>query len=156
MFKNVIIAVLAAACVFLAVSLYAGSGFRSGEEISPAEYGGLLNLKNVFPAAEYRERVQPLLREAFVDGRVTRERLRILGEKLNDVGARTLKTLEGEPAGEKVSRAWDSAKDSAAALGESIGRHVDEAMRELGDAVEGLKPRGNAGQSGRSGVSVDL
>ena len=152
MLRNVIIAVLASGMLFFAVEGYAEQPGWGDEEISVAEYGGLLALRDLFPSDEYRSRVLPLLREAFVDGRVTRSRLQTLNRKLNDVGARTLKALEEERTRDKMSRAWDSAKGGAAALGESFG----EAMRDFGDAVDGLKPRRAPEPQVRNGGSVDL
>ena len=155
MIRNVIIVVLAAACVFLGVSRYMERKAWNESEISPAEYGGLLELRTFFSSSDYREKVLPLLRGAFVDGRVTRERLNELGTKLSGVGARTLDALEADSTRDRVSRAWDDARDGAAAFGESLGRQVGKAMRELGDAVEGLKPK-RAPESSRPEGTVDL
>lgn len=155
MIRNVIIVVLAAACVFLGVSRYMERKAWNESEISPAEYGGLLELRTLFSASDYREKVLPLLCGAFVDGRVTRERLNELGTKLSGVGARTLDALEADSTRDRVSRAWDDARDGAAAFGESLGRQVGKAMRELGDAVEGLKPK-RAPESSRPEGTVDL
>lgn len=156
MSKNVIIVVLAAACVFLAVNQYVEDKAWKEAEISPAEYGGLLMLRDVYSAADYRDRVLPLVREAFVDGRVTRERLNELGGHLDGLGKRTLSLLEEMRTGERVSRAWDDARDGAAALGESLGRQMGRAMRELGDAVEGLKQKSEPEGPSRGGGSVEL
>lgn len=141
MIRNLIIVVLAAACVFLFASQYMDHKAWKEAEISPAEYGGLVELRELFSASDYREKVLPLLREAFVDGRVTRGRLEELGRKLSGTGPRTLEMLEADRTRDRVSRAWDDARDGAAALGESLGRQVGKAMRELSDAVEGLKPK---------------
>lgn len=140
MMKNVIIVVLSAACV-LAAGLYIDHAAREKEEISPAEYAGLLQLRDLYPSDIYREEVLPYLRQAFVGGKVTRRSMQELGERLQDLGPRTLAALEQKTTGDRVARAWDDAKEGAAALGESLGRQMGEAMRELGDAVEGLKPR---------------
>ena len=69
MFKNIVIAVLAAACIFLVVNQRMERAARGEEEISPAEYGGLAALRDVIPAEEYRAKVLPLLQEALKDGR---------------------------------------------------------------------------------------
>lgn len=156
MSKNVIIVVLAAACVFLAVNQYVEDKAWKEAEISPAEYGGLLMLRDMYSAADYEDRILPLLREAFVDGRVTRERLEMLGLRLDGLGSRTLDLLEEKRAGDRVSRAWDDARDGAAALGESLGRQMGRAMRELGDAVEGLKPKRAPESPARPDGSVEL
>lgn len=141
MIRNLIIVVLAAACVFLFAGQYMDHKAWKEAEISPAEYGGLVELRELFSASDYREKVLPMLREAFVDGRVTRGRLEELGRKLSGTGPRTLEMLEADRTRDRVSRAWDDARDGAAALGESLGRQMGKAMRELGDAVEGLKPK---------------
>lgn len=154
--KNVIIVVLAAACVFLAVNQYMENRAWEEAEISPAEYGGLLMLRDMYSAADYRDKVLPLVREAFADGRVTRARLNELGVRLDGLGKRTLTLLEESRASERVSRAWDDARDGAAALGESLGRQMGKAMRELGDAVEGLKPKSAPESSARQDGRVEL
>ena len=156
MLKNVIIVVLAAACVFLAVNQYMENRAWEEAEISPAEYGGLLMLRDMYSAADYRDKVLPLVREAFADGRVTRARLNELGVRLDGLGKRTLTLLEESRASERVSRAWDDARDGAAALGESLGRQMGKAMRELGDAVEGLKPKSAPESSARQDGRVEL
>lgn len=156
MMKNVIIVVLAAACIFLAAGRYMDRAAWEDEEISPAEYGGLLALRNAFSAGEYRDRVLPLLRQAFVDGKVTRGRLEELGKHLENTGVQTLRILEEGRTRDRVSRAWDEAREGAAALGESMGRKMGEAMRELGDAVEGLKPRRSPDSQNRYDGGVDL
>lgn len=155
MIRNVIIAVLAAACVFLAADQYMERRAWSEAEISPAEYGGLLELRSLFSASDYREKVLPLLREAFVDGKVTRARMNELGAKLSGVGARTFDALQADSTKDRVSRAWDDARDGAAAFGESLGRQVGKAMRELGDAVEGLNPK-RAPEPSRPEGTVEL
>lgn len=154
--KNVILAVLVAACAFLAANQYMERKAWEEAEISPAEYGGLAALRDMFLAAEYRDRILPLLRQAFVDGKVTNARLREFGDRLEGLGKRTLDILEAERAGDRVSRAWDDARDGAASLGESIGREMGKAMRELGDAVEGLKPKRRSDSNSRSGDRVEL
>ena len=140
MMKNGVIAVLAAVCVFLSAYLYREHMAWEEEEITPAEYGGLLALRELYSAGEYRDRVEPLLRQAFVDGKITRARLRELGKRLDNTGAQTFKVLGKESTSERVSKAWDDARDGAAALGESLGRQMGEALRELGDAVKELSP----------------
>ena len=152
--KNVIIVVLAAACVFLAAGLYGEHSSLEKDEISPAEYGGLLALREAYSSSVYREQVLPLLRQAFVDGRVTRERLHELGAQLKSLGPLTLDVLEQRTTGERVAKTWDDARDGAAALGESLGRQMGEAMRELGDAVEGLKPKRSPDSASEGGVSL--
>lgn len=152
MVRNVMVAALALGMLLVAAGAHAGEIAWGDEEISPAEYGGLLALREIFPSDEYRSRVLPLLREAFVDGKVTKRRLHILGEKLGDVGARTLKALEEERTRDKMSRAWDSAREGAAALGDSLG----DAMRDIGDAVDGLKPRRAPEPEVRNDGSVEL
>ena len=104
-----ICALLAAACVFLFASQYMDHKAWKEAEISPAEYGGLVELRELFSASDYREKVLPLLREAFVDGRVTRGRLEELGRKLSGIGPRTLEMLEADRTRDRVSRAWDRA-----------------------------------------------
>lgn len=156
MVRNIIIAVLAAACVALAANGYREHRAWKEAEISPAEYGGLLMLRDAYSAADYRDRVLPLVREAFVDGRVTRERLNELGDHLDGLGKRTLSLLEEMRTGERVSRAWDDARDGAAAFGESLGRQMGKAMRELGDAMEGLKPRRSPEGASRPDGRVEL
>lgn len=154
--KNIIIVILAALCAFLAVDAYMERRAWKEAEITPAEYGGLLMLRDAYSAADYREKVLPLVREAFVNGRVTRESLEALGARLNGLGSRTLDILEAERTSERVSRAWDDARDGAAALGESLGRQMGKAMRELGDAVEGLKPKRVPENSVRRDGRVEL
>lgn len=154
--KNIIIVVLAAACAFFAANVYLERKAWRDAEITPAEYGGLLMLRDMYSAADYEDRILPLLREAFVDGRVTRERLEMLGLRLDGLGSRTLDLLEEKRAGDRVSRAWDDARDGAAALGESLGRQMGRAMRELGDAVEGLKPKRVPEDSVRRDGRVEL
>ena len=92
MVKNVLIVLLAAACLFFGVDRY-GSFLQKDEEISAGEYGGLLSLRELYSAGDYEEKVLPLLREAFVDGKVTRERMQKLDEKLNDLGLRVFERL---------------------------------------------------------------
>lgn len=156
MFRNVMMVLLAAACVYLAVSRYVENKNWEEAEISPAEYGGLLLLRDLYDAGEYRDKVQPLLRDAFVDGKVTRARLRELGKQLPSVGIRTQSVLERSRTRDRVSRAWDDAKEGAADLGERLGRRMGEAMRDLGDAVEGLKPRRSPEPRYRGEGSVEL
>ena len=128
--KNVIIVVLAAACVFLAAGLYGEHSSLEKDEISPAEYGGLLALREAYSSSVYREQVLPLLRQAFVDRRVTRERLHELGAQLKSLGPLTLDVLEQRTTGERVAKAWDDARDGAAALGD----------RDTEIAIEGCAP----------------
>ena len=154
MIKNAIIAVLSAACV-LAAGLYADHAARDKEEISPAEYAGLLQLRELYPSDVYREEVLPYVRQAFVDGKVTRGRLQELGARLKDLGPRTLAALKQKKTSERVANAWDDAREGAAALGESLGRQMGEAMRELGNAVDGLKPKRSPEQNRHpDGVSL--
>lgn len=154
MIKNAIIAVLSAACV-LAAGLYADHEARNKKEISPAEYAGLLQLRELYSSDVYREEVLPYVRQAFVDGKVTRERLQELGAKLKDLGPRTLAALEQKKTSERVANAWDDAREGASALGESLGRQMGEAMRELGNAVDGLKPKRSPEQNRHpDGVSL--
>ena len=141
MFRNVVIVALAAACVFLAVSRYMEKKAWEEAEISPAEYGGLLALRELYSPGDYREKVLPLLRDAFVDGKVTRACLDELGKRLRGAGERTLDALKEDRARDRVARAWDDAREGAAELGETLGRRMEEAMRGLGDAVEGLTPK---------------
>ena len=156
MFRNVIIVVLAGACVFLSAHQYMERKAWDEAEISPAEYGGLVMLRDMLPVSDYRDKVLPLLRRAFVDGRVTNARLRELGNQLGGLGAQTLNILEEERTRDRVSQAWDDAREGAASLGESLGRGVGRAMKELGDAVEGLKPGGRSESSPRSEDRVEL
>ena len=156
MFRNIIIVVLAAACAGLGVNEYLERKAWREAEITPAEYGGLLSLRDLYSAADYKDKVLPLLREAFADGRVTREHLETLGRQLHGLGPRTLDNLQEDRTRDRVSRAWDDARDGAAALGESLGRQMGRAMRELGDAVEGLKPKSAPESSPRRDGSVEL
>lgn len=156
MFRNIVIVVLAASCVGLAANGYLERKARQEAEITPAEYGGLLMLRDMYSAADYRDKVLPLLRNAFSEGRVTRERLEELGRQLHGIGPRTLDMLEEDCTRDRVSRAWDDARDGAAALGESLGRQMGRAMRELGDAVEGLKPKSAPESSPRRDGRVEL
>ena len=140
MIRNIVIVLLAAACIALGVNQYREASLRDSEEISAAEYGGLLALRDLYSPRDYRERVLPLVEEAFVDGKVTRQRMRVLGEKLNGLGSRALEQLKKSDARSKVSRAWDDAKDSAANLGEKLGRKMDDAMRDLGETLDDMMP----------------
>ena len=90
MFRNIMIVLLAAACIALGANQYRQAVLRDGEEISAGEYGGLLALRNLYSAKDYQEKVLPLVEEAFVEGKVTRERMRVLGAKLNGLGGRRL------------------------------------------------------------------
>lgn len=105
MVKNVLIVLLAAACLFFGVDRY-GSFLQKDEEISAGEYGGLLSLRELYSAGDYEEKVLPLLREAFVDGKVTRERMQKLDGKLNDLGLRVFERLTRQDTKSRVSRAW--------------------------------------------------
>ena len=138
MFRNIIIVLLAAACIALGANQYRQAVLRDGEEISAGEYGGLLALRNLYSAKDYQEKVLPLVEEAFVEGKVTRERMRVLGAKLNGLGGRTLEQMKKADAMSKVSRAWDDARDSAANLGEKLGRKMDDAMRDLGETLDDM------------------
>ena len=129
---------LAAACIALGANQYRQAVLRDGEEISAGEYGGLLALRNLYSAKDYQEKVLPLVEEAFVEGKVTRERMRVLGAKLNGLGGRTLEQMKKADAMSKVSRAWDDARDSAANLGEKLGRKMDDAMRDLGETLDDM------------------
>ena len=122
MFKNIVIAVLAACCIFLVVNQRMERAARGEEEISPAEYGGLAALRDVIPAEEYRAKVLPLLQEALKDGKMTRDQLAALGAKLGDLGTQTLAAVERERP-----------QDGAADCGASFSRQMNEAMRELGE-----------------------
>ena len=73
-----------------------------------------------------------------MEGKVTRERMRVLGAKLNGLGGRTLEQMKKADAMSKVSRAWDDARDSAANLGEKLGRKMDDAMRDLGETLDDM------------------
>ncbi|HJD97764.1 hypothetical protein [Mailhella massiliensis] len=154
MIRNLMIVLLAAACIALGVNQYREASLRDSEEISAAEYGGLLALRSLYNARDYQERVLPLVEEAFVDGKVTRERMRALGEKLSGLGSRTLEQLKKSDARSKVARAWDDAKDSAADLGEKLGRKMDDAMRELGDTLEGMKSGRSSSRNRNEGVEL--
>ena len=138
MFRNIMIVLLAAACIALGANQYRQAVLRDGEEISAGEYGGLLALRNLYSAKDYQEKVLPLVEEAFVEGKVTRERMRVLGAKLNGLGGRTLEQMKTADAMSKVSRAWDDARDSAANLGEKLGRKMDDAMRDLGETLDDM------------------
>lgn len=138
MFRNIMIVLLAAACIALGANQYRQAVLRDGEEISAGEYGGLLALRNLYSAKDYQEKVLPLVEEAFVEGKVTRERMRVLGAKLNGLGGRTLEQMKKADAMSKVSRAWDDARDSAANLGEKLGRKMDDAMRDLGETLDDM------------------
>ena len=138
MFRNIMIVLLAAACIALGANQYRQAVLRDGEEISAGEYGGLLALRNLYSAKDYQEKVLPLVEEAVVEGKVTRERMRVLGAKLNGLGGRTLEQMKKADAMSKVSRAWDDARDSAANLGEKLGRKMDDAMRDLGETLDDM------------------
>ena len=138
MFRNIMIVLLAAACIALGANQYRQAVLRDGKEISAGEYGGLLALRNLYSAKDYQEKVLPLVEEAFVEGKVTRERMRVLGAKLNGLGGRTLEQMKKADAMSKVSRAWDDARDSAANLGEKLGRKMDDAMRDLGETLDDM------------------
>ena len=138
MFRNIMIVLLAAACIALGANQYRQAVLRDGEEISAGEYGGLLALRNLYSAKDYQDKVLPLVEEAFVEGKVTRERMRVLGAKLNGLGGRTLEQMKKADAMSKVSRAWDDARDSAANLGEKLGRKMDDAMRDLGETLDDM------------------
>ena len=138
MFRNIMIVLLAAACIALGANQYRQAVLRDGEEISAGEYGGLLALRNLYSAKDYQEKVLPLVEEAFVEGKVTRERMRVLGAKLNGLGGRTLEQMKKADAMSKVSRAWDDARDRAANLGEKLGRKMDDAMRDLGETLDDM------------------
>lgn len=100
MFKNIVIAVLAACCIFLVVNQRMERAARGEEEISPAEYGGLAALRDVIPAEEYRAKVLPLLQEALKDGKMTRDQLAALGAKLGDLEHRRLPLWKESAAGQ--------------------------------------------------------
>lgn len=137
MFKNIVIAVLAACCIFLVVNQRMERAAWSNEEISPADYGGLAALRDVIPAEEYREKVLPLLQEAFKGGKMTREQLVELGTKLGNLGAQTLAAVEKERPQDKIVKAWNDAlagaREGAADFGASFSRQMNEALRELGE-----------------------
>ena len=137
MFKNIVIAVLAACCIFLVVNQRMERAARGEEEISPAEYGGLAALRDGIPAEEYRAKVLPLLQEALKDGKMTRDQLAALGAKLGDLGTQTLAAVERERPQDKFVKAWNDAltgaKEGAADFGASFSRQMNEAMRELGE-----------------------
>ncbi len=137
MFKNIVIAVLAACCIFLVVNQRMERAARGEAEISPAEYGGLAALRDVIPAEEYRAKVLPLLQEALKDGKMTRDQLAALGAKLGDLGTQTLAAVERERPQDKFVKAWNDAltgaKEGAADFGASFSRQMNEAMRELGE-----------------------
>ena len=137
MFKNIVIAVLAACCIFLVVNQRMERAAWGEEEISPAEYGGLAALRDVLPAEEYREKILPLLREALKDGKMTRDQLAALGAKLGDLGTQTLAAMEKERPQDKLAKAWNDAltgaKEGAADFGASFSRQMNEALRELGE-----------------------
>ena len=153
MVKNVLIVLLAAACLFFGVDRY-GSFLQKDEEISAGEYGGLLSLRELYSAGDYEEKVLPLLREAFVDGKVTRERMQKLDGKLNDLGLRVFERLTRQDTKSRVSRAWDDARDSAAKLGEKLGRKMDDAMRGLGESLEEVMPRRSPAPKRENSVSL--
>ncbi len=138
MFRNIMIVLLAAACIALGANQYRQAVLRDGEEISAGEYGGLLALRNLYSAKDYQKKVLPLVEEAFVEGKITRERMRVLGAKLNGLGGRTLEQMKKADARSRVSRAWDDARDSAADLGEKLGRKMDDAMRDLGETLDDM------------------
>lgn len=149
MFRNIMIVLLAAACIALGANQYRQAVLRDGEEISAGEYGGLLALRHLYSAKDYQEKVLPLVEEAFVEGKVTRERMRVLGARLNGLGGRTLEQMKKADAMSKVSRAWDDARDSAANLGEKLGRKMDDAMRDLGETLDGMMSgRSSPGREG--------
>ena len=137
MFKNIVIAVLAACCIFLVVNQRMERAAWSEEEIGPAEYGGLAALRDVIPAEEYREKVLPLLQEALKSGKMTRGQLVELGKKLGGLGSQTLAAVERERPQDKIARAWNDAlagaREGAADFGASFSRQMNEAMRELGE-----------------------
>ena len=137
MFKNIVIAVLAACCIFLVLNQRMERVAWGEGEISPAEYGGLAALRDIFPPDGYRDRVLPLLRGAFQDGKISRDRLAALGTELKELGARTLSVLEKERAQDKFVRAWNDAlsgaKEGAECFSESFCRQLGGAMRELGE-----------------------
>ena len=54
------------------------------------------------------------------------------------LGGRTLEQMKKADAMSKVSRAWDDARDSAANLGEKLGRKMDDAMRDLGETLDDM------------------
>ena len=138
MFRNIMIVLLAAACIALGANQFRQAVLRDGEEISAGEYGGLLALRNLYSAKDYQKKVLPLVEEAFVEGKITRERMRVLGAKLNGLGGRTLEQMKKADARSRVSRAWDDARDSAADLGEKLGRKMDDAMRDLGETLDDM------------------
>ena len=117
-----------AACAFFAANVYLERKAWRDAEITPAEYGGLLILRDMYSAADYEDRVLPLVREAFVDGKVTRERMQKLDGKLNDLGLRVFERLTRQDTKSRVSRAWDDARDSAADL--CIHGKIGEVFRQ--------------------------
>ena len=101
MFKNIVIAVLAACCIFLVLNQRMERVAWGEGEISPAEYGGLAALRDIFPPDEYRDRVLPLLRGAFQDGKISRDRLRGSGNRIEGAGCKdTFRTGKGAGAGQ--------------------------------------------------------
>lgn len=160
MVKNIVIVVLAACCIFLAANQRMERAAWNGEEISPADYGGLAALRDVIPAEEYREKVLPLLREALKGGKMTREQLAALGTKLGNLGSQTLAAVEKERPQDKIVKAWNDAlagaREGAADFGASFSRQMDEAMRGLGEtwnSMTGKDPAPQApGQSSGQGT----
>ena len=63
MFRNIMIVLLAAACIALGANQYRQAVLRDGEEISAGEYGGLLALRNLYSAKDYQEKVLPLVED---------------------------------------------------------------------------------------------
>ena len=112
MFKNIVIAVLAACCIFLVVNQRIQRAARGEEEISPAEYGGLAALRDVIPA-EQRERPQDKFVKAWNDAltgakegaadfgasfsRQMNEAMRELGETWNSMTRKDAPAPEQKP-----------------------------------------------------------
>lgn len=145
MFKNIVIAVLAASCIFLALNQRMERAAWGEEEIGPAEYGGLAALRDVIPAEEYREKVLPFLREALKGGKMTRNQLAALGAKLGDLGAQTLAAAGRERPQDAILNAWNEvlagAREGAADFGAAFGRQMNEALRELGETWNSMTGR---------------
>jgi len=142
MSKNMIIAVLAACCLFLAVGLYDQRGevlamqAQSSQAIDPAAYGGLVALRDILPAETFQKEVLPVLQKAREGIPVTEVDLQALSQRLPQLPMQALAAAEAERTKDKLSRIWDQTTEGASELGSQIGRSMEEMLDGLTRMLE--------------------
>lgn len=151
MYKNIAIAALVCLCLFMAISLRTQRKNFEQAEISPAEYGGLIALRDIMDPDLYEKLVVSFMRTALSDGKITRAELGALQGILPPLGKGSLLAAQRPRAQDSLASlvkalpgampdAINDALGLSTELGKGLGEALGEFLRKMDEAL-GSKSR---------------